>query len=72
MAPERFRERRALLDLALDVLQDHRKVFVALLVAENVETLDQRQARVDHRREQAREGDQVFGVDTAAPERERE
>ncbi len=66
MSSQRFAERLALLDLRFDIRDDDGKMFVVGLVAENVETLDDRQACVDHRREQTRERDEIFLRDAAA------
>ena len=57
---ERVAERRALLDARLDVAQDDREELVVGLALEDVEALHDRQAGVDHRREEAREGDDVL------------
>src|SRR5690606_35003938 len=66
MALQRFAERAATFHGSLHVLQHGLKARVRLLVGEDVEALDQRQACVYHRGEQAREGDQIFGRDSGA------
>ncbi len=57
---ERVAERRALLDAGLDVAEDDREVLVVGLSLEDIEALHDGQAGVDHRREEAREGDDVL------------
>jgi hypothetical protein len=59
-------ERRAPLHGVLDVLEDGSKGRLGLLLGQDVQTLNERQAGVDHRCEQAREGDQILGVDARA------
>ena len=66
MAAQRVAERRALLDVRLDVAQGRLEDHVLLLVGEDVEALHERQAGVDHRGELAREGDELFGADARA------
>src|SRR5262249_7722217 len=63
MTPERVAERGALLDVRLHVTEDGGERLVVRLVAEDVEALHDRQTRVDHRGEEARERDDVAKVD---------
>ena len=66
VAPERVAERGALLDRVLDVAQDAREDPVRLLAREDLEALDQREPRIDHRRELTDELDDVLRVDARA------
>ena len=56
----RVGQRRAAFDVGARLQDDLREVLVLFLVAENVETLHERQAGVDHHRELAREDRQVL------------
>jgi hypothetical protein len=67
VAGHRRGERRALLHVLPRLRQHHREVLVVLLLREDFEALDERQARVDHHRELAREDGEVFGLDLLAP-----
>jgi hypothetical protein len=64
--PQRIAERRPLLDVRFDVLQDDLEVLVVGLVREDVEALHDGQAGVDHGGEEAREGDQILLADAGA------
>ena len=64
----RVGQRRAALDLAPGREDRLREALVRLLPAEDVETLHQRQAGVDHDRELAGEDGQVLGRDLPGPE----
>ena len=59
----RVGERRARFDVFAGLEDDPRESLVRLLLAEDVQTLHQRQAGVDHDRELAREDRQVLGRD---------
>ena len=63
---ERVAEGRALLHVRLHVAQDDLEELVVRLVPEDVEALHDGQTGVDHRREEAREGDQIFLADARA------
>ena len=60
VAPQRVAERGALLDARLHVAEDVREDLVVGLALQDVEALHDGQAGVDHRREEAREGDDVL------------
>ena len=66
VSPERLAERRALLDARFDVAQDDPEVLVVGLSLQDIETLDDGQTRIDHRRKQAGERDEVFRTDAGA------
>ena len=63
---ERVAEGGALLDARLHVLEDVREELVVGLPLEDLEALHDGQAGVDHRREEAREGDEVLAADARA------
>ena len=63
---QRVAECRALLDAGFDVPKDVREMLVVGLPLQDVEALDDGQTRVNHRGEQAREGDDVFLADSRA------
>ena len=65
MLAERLRHRRARLDLALDVHHEAREAGVAVAAGDDLERLQQRHARLQHRRELAREERDVLFVDLA-------
>src|SRR5262249_13035465 len=56
----------AALDGVLHVLEHGAEALVRLLAAQDVEALDERQAGVDHRGEEAREGDEIPRADAGA------
>ena len=62
MLLHRIRQRRAAFDVAASRENDLREVLVLFLRAEDLETLHERQAGVDHDRELAREDRQVLRV----------
>ena len=66
VAAQRVAERRALLDARFDVAQDVREELVVGLPLQDVEALHDGQTGVDHRREEAREGDDVLVADAGA------
>ena len=66
VAAQRVAEGRALLDARLHVAQDGREVLVVRLPLQDVEALHDGQAGVDHRGEEAREGDDVLVADARA------
>jgi hypothetical protein len=63
---QRLMQRRAAFDVGLDVEDQllHRRLFVA--VADDLERLDERDTRGEHRRELAAEHRDVFRLDLAA------
>ena len=67
---QRVRERRTLFDVALDLANDRLEGLVRLLFGEDVETLNEREACVDHRGELSREDDEVASRDPFLQERE--
>jgi hypothetical protein len=66
MAAQRVAERRALLDARFDVSKNDREVLVVRLPLQDVEALHDGQTRIDHRREESRKRDDVFGADAGA------
>ena len=61
------RQSRSLFHVLPGLRQDLLKIFVLLLAREDVETLHERQSRIDHHAELAREDGQLFGLHFAAP-----
>src|SRR5690606_13722332 len=59
---EGIAECRTLFNLALDVRNDTLEKRVRLLARQNVETADNREARVDHCREETREGHHLLDL----------
>ena len=69
---ERRRQRRALLDVEADLVDDRGERLVLRLLGEDVQRTQQRQAGVDHRRELAREDRDVLQLDPVREERDLE
>ena len=68
MLAQRISERVTALDVVHDLARDVRQNFVLGLLRQDVEGLHERQARVDHRRELAREDHDVARLDAGLEE----
>jgi len=60
---KRIGKGRALFDIISHFFDDLLEGRVLLLITENLQTLNQRQARIDHRRELPRKNDEILGCD---------